>query len=123
MATLISIDLGTTRLKVSSFSTAGRMQKQVVKRHAAGEQRADRWWRDTADAIRRLNATDVLGISLSGRAGVGVFVDGDSNVLADAWSDDRHAQQLAKLHAWRTGTRPVLVELRRRAGGEVPVAA
>ena len=104
MPTLISIDLGTTRLKVSSFSTAGRLQGQVVKRHVAGEERADGWWRDTADAIRRLNATDVLGISLSGRAGVGVFVDGAANVVADTWSDNRHARQLAKLHAWRAET-------------------
>ena len=104
MPTLISIDLGTTRLKVSSFSTTGRLLKQVVKRHTAGEERADGWWRDTADAIRRLNATDLLGISLSGRAGVGVFVDSAGNVVADAWSDNRHAPQLAKLHAWRTET-------------------
>lgn len=104
MPTLISIDLGTTRLKVSSFSTTGRLLRQVVTRHAAGEERADHWWRDTADAIRRLNATDVLGISLSGRAGVGVFVDGAAKVVAEAWSDSRHSQQLAKLHAWRTET-------------------
>ena len=104
MPTLISIDLGTTRLKVSSFSTTGRLQKQAVKRHASGEERADDWWRYTADAIRRLNATDVLGISLSGRAGVGVFVDGAGNVVADTWSDNRHAPQLAKLQAWRTET-------------------
>ena len=105
MPTLISIDLGTTRLKVSSFSTTGRLLEQVVKRHAVGEEHADQWWGDTADAIRRLNAADVLGISLSGRAGVGVFVDGAANVVADAWSDNRHAPQLAKLHAWRTETR------------------
>lgn len=101
--TLISIDLGTTRLKVSSFSTAGRLLGQVVKRHAA-DQRADRWWRDTADALRRLNAVDVLGVSLSGRSGVGVFVDRVGDVLADAWSDDRHAEQLARLRAWRAET-------------------
>ncbi|MCY3810342.1 MAG: FGGY-family carbohydrate kinase [Gammaproteobacteria bacterium] len=103
-ATLISIDLGTTRLKVSSFSTAGRLLAQVVKRHAAGDERADGWWRDTTDALRRLDTADVLGISLSGRAGVGVFVDRGGNVLADAWSDDRHAEQLARLRAWRTET-------------------
>lgn len=104
-ATLISIDLGTTRLKVSSFSTTGRLLAQVVKRHAIGEERADDWWRDTTDALRRLNAADVIGVSLSGRAGVGVFVDGRGNVLADTWSDDRHAEQLARLRAWRTGTK------------------
>ena len=106
--TLVSIDLGTTRLKVSSFSTTGRLLGQVVKRHADRDQDADRWWRDTADALRRLNAADVLGVSLSGRAGVGVFVDRGGTVLADAWSDDRHADQLARLRAWRTDTaRPV----------------
>lgn len=104
MATLISIDLGTTRLKVSSFSTAGQLHRQVVTRHAAGAERADRWWRDTVDAIRRLNAADVLGVSLSGRAGVGVFVDDAGNVVADPWSDDRHARQLARLQAWRAET-------------------
>ena len=104
MPTLISIDLGTTRLKVSSFSTTGRLLKQVVKRHAAGEERADDWWRDATDAVRRLNVTDVLGVSLSGRAGVGVFVDGAANVVAEAWSDSRHAQQLAALHRWRAET-------------------
>ena len=104
MPTLISIDLGTTRLKVSSFSTTGQLLGQIVRRHAAGEERAEKWWREAADAIRRLNATDVLGVSLSGRAGVGVFVDGAQNVVADAWSDDRHAEQLAQLHSWRTAT-------------------
>ena len=103
MPALISIDLGTTRLKVSSFSTSGRLLKQIVKRHTAGEERADHWWRDTTDAVRRLNATDVLGVSLSGRAGVGVFVDGSGEVVADAWPDGRHGQQLARLHAWRAG--------------------
>lgn len=103
-ATLISIDLGTTRLKVSSFSTTGRLLAQVVKRHTTGDQRANDWWRDTTDALRRLNAADVLGISLSGRAGVGVFVDRGGNVLADSWSDDRHAEQLARLRAWRAET-------------------
>ena len=103
-ATLISIDLGTTRLKVSSFSTTGRLLAQVVKRHPADDQRADDWWRDTTDALRRLDAGDVLGVSLSGRAGAGVFMDGGGNVLADAWAGDRHAEQLARLRAWRTET-------------------
>lgn len=103
-ATLVSIDLGTTRLKVSSFSTTGRLLGQVVKRHASGGQRADGWWRDTAEALRRLNAPDVLGVSLSGRSGVGVFVDRGGDVLADTWSDDRHAEQLARLRGWRAET-------------------
>lgn len=103
-ATLVSIDLGTTRLKVSSFSTTGRLLAQVVKRHAVGDQRADDWWRETTDALRRLNAADVLGISLSGRAGVGLFVDRGGDVLVDAWSDDRHAEHLARLRAWRAET-------------------
>ena len=102
--TLISIDLGTTRLKVSSFSTTGRLLAQVVKRHPVGEQRADDWWRDTTDALRRLNPAEVAGITLSGRAGIGVFVDRAGNVVADAWSDDRHAEQLERLRAWRAET-------------------
>ena len=98
---LVSVDLGTTRLKVAAFSSDGALLRQIVSRHPDGTQRADGWWRDVVDAIRGLELRDVAGISLSGRAGAGVFVDTGGEVLAGPWSDDRHTGHLAALAEWR----------------------
>ena len=102
-ATLVCIDLGTTRLKVASFTPEGELLQHVATRHKETSDGQDpgRWWRDTAAAIRRLGVRDVAGVSLSGRGGAGVFVDRDGDVLAGTWADDRHATEMRRLYAWR----------------------
>jgi len=113
----VSIDLGTTRLKVAAYRHDGTLAHQVVRRHseemAAGDdggarfrwQRADGWWADTVSAIRELLAvvpgTGIRGIGLSGRGGAAVFADEAGRVLADPWSDNRHRDQARALTAWR----------------------
>jgi len=103
--TLVSIDLGTTRLKVAAFTPAGELLQHLAIRHKtpATGQRAEQWWQDAAAAIRRLSPAQVAGLSLSGRAGAGVFLDRDGEVVADTWDDRRHGAELARLHAWRQG--------------------
>ncbi len=112
---LISIDLGTTRLKVAGFQTNGTLQHLVVRRHTErrafedGEARrwqsADQWWTDTVSAVRQLlahlDSPRILGIGLSGRGGAGVFADAAGRVVADPWADDRHRQHADRLREWR----------------------
>lgn len=115
---IVSIDLGTTRLKVSAFDERGRLIHLVSRRNveqsrgadsdaetARSWQSADAWWKDTCEALVELlrhgdiDATRVRAVSLSGRAGAGVFVDGQGQVIADPWSDNRHRGELAGLVA------------------------
>ena len=106
----ISIDLGTTQLKVSAFSVEGKLLHQTIKRHREFRsddkywQDANLWWHDVGECCRELFCnTDIraLGLSLSGRGGAGVFLDKDGEVLAHPWSDNRHNDQLRKLILWR----------------------
>ncbi|XOV88960.1 MAG: FGGY-family carbohydrate kinase [Pseudomonadota bacterium] len=108
-AVILTFDLGTTRLKVAAFDYAGTLLGQVSRRnleHQAGQSRwqsADAWWQDAVQATGELmattglKATDVQGMSLSGRAGAAVFVDGKGQVIQDPWSDNRHGTILAEL--------------------------
>ncbi|MGD8415809.1 MAG: FGGY-family carbohydrate kinase [Pseudomonadales bacterium] len=120
---LVSIDLGTTRLKVAAYRTDGTLAHQVLRRHeevrdrpVGGSgletpgarrrwQRAQGWWEDTVEAVRelctRLGDARVLGIGLSGRGGAAVFTDADGEVVADPWSDNRHVAQAERLAGWR----------------------
>jgi xylulokinase len=106
----ISIDLGTTRLKVTAFSPNGKLLRQVHKRHSQfndGEkswQDANEWWSDVGNCCSELvHSQDyrVLGLSLSGRGGAGVFLDEKGEVLAHPWSDNRHSEQHRQLILWR----------------------
>lgn len=97
---------------MAAFKPSGELLQQATVRHKSGVagQDADRWWRDTATLIgelvaSRVTANDVLGISLCGRAGAGVFLDRAGQVLVHPWDDQRHAAELARLRAWRTGGR------------------
>ena len=111
---LVSIDLGTTRLKVAAFTPDGTLQHLVVRRHEdhrlqheAGErswQIAEQWWEDTVAAVGELlQATpgQVVGIGLSGRGGAAVFADRSGEVVADPWSDSRHAVQVRQALPFR----------------------
>src|SRR5262245_52758695 len=103
----LTIDLGTTRLKVAAFADDGTLLDLQTTRHdehAAGTERwqnADAWWRDTlrlgARVVQRLkdDGRRVLAASLTGRAGAGVFTDSTGAVLVQPWSDDRHRTELA----------------------------
>ena len=105
----VVFDIGTSRLKVSAFSGAGELLGQTAKRHSqyAKEgyawQDTSEWWRNAcsgfADLMRSsgLHAKDIRGFSVSGRAGAGIFVDGNGQVLAEPWSDDRHRPLLEAL--------------------------
>ncbi len=108
---ILTFDLGTTRLKVAAFDFEGTLIDQVSRRNveyasrATSWQSANAWWQDTIDATGELlsradlQSTEVVGISLSGRAGAAVFVDHRGNVIQDPWSDNRHAPTLANLTA------------------------
>ncbi len=100
MAELLTLDLGTTRLKAAAFAPTGELLRQVAVRHKAGAD-ADRWWRDAARLLRELASRDAVGISLCGRGGAGVFLDAAGDVVAQPWADSRHAEELARLHEWR----------------------
>ena len=104
-ATLVCIDLGTTRLKVAAFTPEGELLQQVATRHkeTPAGQDPTQWWRDAAAGIRSLRVDNVAGLSLSGRGGAGIFLDRDGDVLAGPWADDRHAADLRRLYAWRSG--------------------
>lgn len=104
---LVTFDLGTTRLKVAAFAPGGELLAQEAARnreHRDGDrawQDPDAWWSTACALTRRLIARPeldgraVVGLSLSGRGGACVVLDGDGRVLAPAWSDRRHASQLA----------------------------
>lgn len=106
---LLAIDLGTTRLKVAAFDPDGSLLSLRARRNReqrAGErawQSADDWWTDTVELVRELLSQPllkerrILGVSLSGRAGAGVFLDGDGGVVAQPWSDRRHQKELRRL--------------------------
>ncbi len=106
---ILTFDLGTTRLKVAAFDFRGQLVGQVARRnqdYGSGEERwqnADEWWRDACAATRELIAAKALqpgqfrGISLSGRAGAGVFVDDQGQVVQHPWADGRHTTILKQL--------------------------
>ena len=112
---MISIDLGTTRLKVAAYHLDGTLAHLLQKRHEDHElvresgsrrwQHAEGWWSDTVSLVRRLLAdlpnSRVLGISLSGRGGAAVFADQSGEVIADPWADNRHGEQTRRLVDWR----------------------
>lgn len=113
--TLLTFDLGTTRLKVAAFAADGTLLAQEAVRHrehrdARGSyQQPAEWWDDVCRLTRmlirsdRVDANGVLGISLSGRGGAAVFVDRAGEVVAPPWSDRRHRNQLVALMEWRKG--------------------
>jgi gluconokinase len=113
-AILLGIDLGTTRLKVSAFSPDGTLHQQCAKRHrehpdAEGAwQDPEAWWVDTAELVRAvvdgLRPCRVLGISLSGRGGAGIFTDAAGVVLVPPWSDARHRVWQRRLREHAAGT-------------------
>ena len=112
---LISIDLGTTRLKVAAFDPSGALLAQEAARNHElrdgdrASQHPDQWWADTCSLLRRLlgrpelAGREVAGLSLSGRGGGAVFLDAAGAVLSDSWSDRRHSEQLRALAEWRAG--------------------
>ena len=111
--TLLTFDLGTTRLKVAAFACDGRLLGQESVRHRERRdergtyQDPDEWWSDACRLTRRLllsegvEADGVLGVSLSGRGGAGVFIDRVGEVVAPPWSGRLHADELRALMAWR----------------------
>ena len=112
---MISIDLGTTRLKVAAYHLDGTLAHLFQKRHEDHElvrdshtrrwQYAEGWWTDAVNLVRQLlNAVpdaQVLGISLSGRGGAAVFADQSGEVIVDPWADNRHREQTQRLVNWR----------------------
>ena len=92
---------------MAAFAPNGELLQQAAVRHKpeGDGQNADRWWRDTVALVRdvtgRLKPNDIVGVSLCGRGGAGVFLDRDGDVLAQPWDDQRHARQLARLREWR----------------------
>jgi xylulokinase len=112
---LVSIDLGTTRLKVAAYRLEGTLAHLVVRRHEDhtqaspdGDRRwqsAERWWEDVVAGVRELLTLSVdarvLGVSLSGRGGAAVFTDAQGAVIANPWADNRHKTETRQLVEWR----------------------
>lgn len=106
---ILTFDLGTTRLKVALFDLAGNLIGQKTRRHVEHQdgvrvwQDADQWWQDCTAATRELlnqtnvAAEEIIGCSLSGRAGAAVFVDASGGVIRNPWSDARHDDELREL--------------------------
>lgn len=103
---ILTLDLGTTRLKIAAFDRGGELLGQIARRNQeyrdeAGHtwQQADDWWEHCRTGVAELLATTgldparIAGISLSGRAGAAVFVDAAGKVIANPWSDARHLDQ------------------------------
>ena len=99
--TLLGIDLGTSNLKVATFSNHGELIEQriaPIREHVDGTARwqdADEWWTQAIGLIRAIQPERVDGVALSGRANAGVFLDASLNVVAHPWSDPRHRDDLA----------------------------
>ncbi len=106
--TLLGIDLGTSNLKVATFTTDGELIDQrtaPVEEHRNGSaqwQNADEWWQSAVELIRSLDPHQVEGVSLTGRANAGVFVDRSLDVIVHPWSDTRHRDALTAVN--RDGT-------------------
>lgn len=108
---ILTFDLGTTRLKVAAFDIRGELKGLVSRRnrdYREGNrqwQSASDWWNDAVSATseliagRGLDPRRIKGVSLSGRAGAAVFVDGADQVIMDPWSDTRHRDQLREIIA------------------------
>jgi sugar (pentulose or hexulose) kinase len=110
---LLSIDLGTTRLKVSAFAPDGSLLAWRACRHRDRSdggsiwQEPDEWWQDTIALVAEVSADlslligghEVLGISLSGRGGAAIFADAAGEVLVPPWSDGRQSAHRAALEA------------------------
>ena len=107
--TCLCIDLGTTRLKVALVAADGTLIAQRSARiadHAhdgRSWQCAQDWWQLAGTLAQALTAgsVQIRSVSLSGRGGAAVFVDADAAVIADPWSDTRHADQQRALRSWR----------------------
>ena len=106
--TLLGIDLGTSNLKVATFTPGGELIDQrvaPVREHRNGSarwQNADEWWQSAVELIRGLDPQQVEGVSLTGRANAGVFLDRSLDVIVQPWSDSRHRDELTVLN--RDGT-------------------
>ena len=105
--TYLTLDLGTTRLKVAAFDPQGRLLAQRASRHTeyrSGDfiwQSASEWWQacvQLTPAVLHaagLSASDLIAVGVSGRGAAAVFVDAAGNTLADPWADMRHAEAFA----------------------------
>jgi len=100
----ISIDLGTTRLKVAAFAPDGTLQHAEECRHTETHDGIGRcqdpqaWWRDTLACLSKvslhLKGHEILGLSLSGRGAAAIFVDSRERVVNQVWFDRRHAKYI-----------------------------
>ena len=99
---LLSFDLGTTRFKAALFALDGALLKLAVTRHADTDD-ANGWWQAAAALTHQLRSDGalddlhLLGISLSGRGDGAVFADEAGEIVANPWSDRRHAPALHRL--------------------------
>ena len=101
--TLLGIDLGTSNLKVATFTTTGELidarVAPVVEHHngTARWQDADAWWQRPVEPVRSLSPEHIDGVSISGRANAGVFLDRSLEVISQPWGDLRHRAELERV--------------------------
>ncbi len=97
MASIIAIDLGTSRIKTAVFDETGKMtliRSQRLDRAASPDrQDADAWFTVTADLLRELtaetgNRIDALVLTGNMHALLGIDADGDPVAPARLWSDN-----------------------------------
>lgn len=106
---ILSIDLGSSFLKVAAFDREGRIVGRASRAYETvrpgpglAEQDPDAWIALLADAVRSLGASGValervVGIGLSARGALAIFLDAEDRVLSRCWLDGRSQESAQAL--------------------------
>ena len=107
MASIIAIDLGTSRIKTAVFDETGRMtqisSRRLDRAASPDRQDAEAWFTVTADLLRELtaetgNRIDALVLTGNMHALLGIDADGDPVAPARLWSDNTAQAQADELN-------------------------
>ena len=125
---LLSLDLGTTAIKVGLFSTSGALLRLAIREQSLRfpepnrvEQSLVQSWQLVVDATREVladaDAKKVAAVVLTNQRGSVVPIGGDGKPLTDllVWMDQRGLSQVERLHAlvgaelyYRTSGHPIV---------------
>ena len=107
--TILVFDQGTTRCKICLLNLRGEcigletIRNSEYRRHSVSWQSAQEWWHGATGATKKLlsrldmTSQRVVALSVSGRAGAGVFLDNGGEVIVDPWLDQRHHPELVEI--------------------------
>lgn len=108
MARIVSIDIGTSRIKVALFDETGNMNSLLSRRldRAASPDTQDavQWFDVTASLLRKLNSAcpetaDAVVLTGNMHALLGVDRDGSPVAPAQLWSDNSAQEESDQLNA------------------------